>query len=327
MILTFRSSDFLSLSLNNVPLDPTTWQATRWVVSTDETFAPESLLLDTWFYGDYAGSPWTTAQALADNPNISALTLDEITFDAGVIVGELYLRLYQRDSLGIISDPGETTLSKALRPLERAWAFFFDGHVFYVMNYILQPSLIYDVATQQWYEWFTNGVSLLGSSEPYWNMFRGVVWKGRTLAADLGAPKIWEVSNSPLDEGEKAIKRLVTGFQDHRGTASVRQGSMRITARKEDPAESATLTMRFSDDGGNTWSTERTVVLGANSYAKNIEFRSLGRIRAPGRIWEISDVGGYVTIAGADADIEGIEDLEEAESAEELEPAAVEDEL
>lgn len=194
------------------------------------------------------------------------------------------------------------------RTLEKAWAFNLDGHIFYVMNFTSKSALLYDTVSKQWYEWFTKDALLFPTFLPYWNMFRGVVWQGRTLAADFETAKIWEVDpHSLLDEEDKPIQRVVTGFLPLRGSASVRQGSLRVTARKEDAAEPATLSMRFSDDNGKTWSTVRTVGLAANSYSQRVEFRSLGRVRAPGRLWEISDEGGFVNIYGADADLEGEE--------------------
>lgn len=190
---------------------------------------------------------------------------------------------------------------------DTAWAFTLDGHIFYVLNFAEQPALIYDATTEQWHRWY--GAQIIeGAAEPFWNMFRGIVWNGRVLACGLNDSKVWELDpHSFLDEETDPIERKVTGFLPHRGSASARNGAIRVTARKEVASEEAVISMRFSDDNGKTWSTPREVTLAPNSYAQNIEFRSLGRLRAPGRIWEISDTGGFVRIDGADADIEGAE--------------------
>jgi hypothetical protein len=66
--------------------------------------------------------------------------------------------------------------------------------------------------------------------------------------------------------------------------------------------------MRFSDDEGQTWSSVYSRVLIADDFDQPLRFRSLGRIRSPGRLWEISDRGGLVLIEGADADLEGDDD-------------------
>ena len=184
-------------------------------------------------------------------------------------------------------------------PLEQGWAFTYDGHVFYVLNSVLEQSLVYDLTTGQWYGWVTSG-------EIAWNMHRGTTWRGRVLGADAFSPLVWEMdAESPLDEGAVPIERVVTGFQAVRGAASVRQGSLRLTARRDDPEGSALVRMRFSDDGGRTWSRYHDVSLEPGNGRSRIEFRSLGRMRAPGRLWEFSDAGGLVRIDGVDSDVEG----------------------
>lgn len=192
------------------------------------------------------------------------------------------------------------------RTFERAWAFVLDGHVFYVLNQILDSSLLYDAITGQWCRWFGHE-GITDTTMPFWNMWRGHVWKGRVLAADFERPIIWEMDpHSHLDEEEFVAPRRVTGYLPLRGSGSMRQGALRIIARKEDAAAPATLRLRVSDDNGKTWRDSAPVVLAPSSYSQRVEFRSLGRIRAPGRVFEIEDEG-FARIEGADADLEGVE--------------------
>jgi hypothetical protein len=187
--------------------------------------------------------------------------------------------------------------------IEKAWAFVLDGHTFYVLNFKDRPALVYDVTTGQWHEWFTRDADYFPL---IWNMFRGIMWKGQIIAADASLPTVWELDpHSMLDEEVDVIRRAVTGFQPLRGSAAIRQGSLRLTARKEALDAPATIRMRFSDDAGRTWSQWREVTLLGNSVSRRIEWRSLGRLRAPGRIWEIEDAGGLVRIDGTDTDMEG----------------------
>lgn len=182
-----------------------------------------------------------------------------------------------------------------------AWAFVLDGHIFYVLNDVSGRTVVCDMRTGQWHHWYT------GAVPGKWNMFRGFMWRGRPLAVDEVSSKVWEVDpNAFLDEGVQHILRVVTGFQAVRGKASMRQGSLRLTASVGEPdLVGAVVSMRFSDNEGVAWSTPQTRVLAAGDYAQPLRFRSLGRLRAPGRIWEISDQGGLVTIEGADSDMEG----------------------
>lgn len=276
MIITLHSSAFSTEALQ----DPVLFE-TRWQIASDALFT--DILVDTWYDSD---------------------NLTEFVYD---LVDAVFVRIQHRDSFGLISEWSESlfvSVSFVRRTLETAWAFAFDGHIFYVINFIEEPALIFDITTKQWYRWYGQQ----GELEPFWNMFRGIMWHGRVLACGVQGSQVWELDpHSFLDEEATPIERVVTGFQPIRGSASQRQGSLRITARKEDAAEPATLTMRFSDDRGRTWSNPRSVLLAANSYSQRIEFRSLGRMRAPGRLWEIGDEGGFVRIDGADADLEGEE--------------------
>lgn len=183
----------------------------------------------------------------------------------------------------------------------KTWAFVLDGHTFYVMDDVSGMTLVCDLSTQQWHHWYT------GNDATVWGMLRGVTWKGRVLAVDAASSEIWELDpNSALDRSTEHIRRVVTAFQSVRGKGSIRQGSFRITASMGEPSlPDAVVSMRFSDDEGQSWSPtyERTVQAG--NFGQLLRYRSLGRIRAPGRIWEVSDTGGLLTIEGADVDVEG----------------------
>lgn len=182
-------------------------------------------------------------------------------------------------------------------PLEQGWAFVLDGHVFYVLNRVLERSLVYDLTMGQWHSWVTAG-------EAAWNMHRGVTWRGRVLGADAFSPLVWELEpESPLDEGALPIEHVVTGFLPVHGRGAVRQGSLRLMAGRDDEAPDGNLRMRFSDDGGQTWSQTYEIPVEAGAV-RRFEFRSLGRMRAPGRLWEFSDKGGLVRIDGVDTDLE-----------------------
>lgn len=259
--------------------------------------------------------------------------------------------------------------------VRKAWAFVLDGHVFYVLGQvnvvgpdgevITSGTLLCDLTTGgQWYVWKTSG-------RDFWNMHRGIMWRGRILAADNLRPIIWELNASVMNDEDDIhldIERVVTGFQPLRGSNSARQGALRATAsvgdfegthlvlvetevegvyefaetgnpdaymEESDVAgvfdivETPTLSrkraalvlygtiaiisdapvgiarMRFSDDSGKTWSRYFDILLRDGDDNQKLEWRSLGRLRAPGRLWEISDAGGLARIDGLDADMDG----------------------
>lgn len=184
---------------------------------------------------------------------------------------------------------------------EAAWAFTMDGHTFYVLNTVGPKSLVYDLTTRQWHVWYTAG-------RDYWNMFRGTNWKGRVVAADDAGPQVWELDMyTELDEGGLQIERAVTGFQPLRGRNSILAGSAHLLASVGAPSDSdSTVRLRFSNDEGVTWSEYFTVTLALDDFGQRVTFRSLGRVRPPGRLWEITDAGGLMRIDKLDVGMHGM---------------------
>lgn len=180
-------------------------------------------------------------------------------------------------------------------PLEKGWLFTLDGHVFYALNFVLGRSLIYDFTTGQWHKWYTEG-------RPFWNVFRGINWNGVAVGADAEGPQVWAVDPLSHTDNGVEVARVVSGFQPAEGPDSSQVGALRLTARGAGAEERTTVQLRFSDDGGRTWSRFYTRELLGNRPHR-IEFRSLGRVRAPGRLWEIHDAGGLVRIDGIDVDM------------------------
>lgn len=183
---------------------------------------------------------------------------------------------------------------------ERAWAFALDGHIFYVINDVEGKSYLYDVRTGQWAVWYT------GEESSTWNFQKGHTWRSRTIALEEDSDRILELDPySERDVDDQEIRRVVTAFQTARGDDAYRQGSMRVNASVGAPTVDETaVEMRFSNDGGVTWVGPFAVSLLLAEWSQRIEFRSLGRIRAPGRLWEIRDVGGLMRIDGCDQTVE-----------------------
>jgi hypothetical protein len=184
----------------------------------------------------------------------------------------------------------------------RAWAFTLDGHVFYVLGAYQGLTILFDMTTGQWCKWRTTGFD-------FWNMHRGVMWRGRVLAADDALPIVWELDPAAGDdESGGAIERVVTAFLPSRSRDRKRVGAARVTASVGD-ADAVPVYLRFSDDEGETWSQPYPVTLRLADYEQELKYRSLGAIREPGRLWEIADAGGLVRIDGLDADIDGEQDV------------------
>lgn len=182
----------------------------------------------------------------------------------------------------------------------RAWTFVLDGHVFYVLNLSEEGTFVYDVTTGQWAQFSTGGYGI-------WNMLRGLAWGVYTIGADAIQPTVWAIApDSPLDEDWRPIEHAVTGGVPARSRRGIRQDNFRMTVSAGFIGESgAVMNLRFSDDNGRTWSSPMPVSLISQDYSQEVQWLSLGALQAPGRVFEVTDVGGVIRIDDATAMFDG----------------------
>lgn len=189
--------------------------------------------------------------------------------------------------------------------VQRAWTYTLDGHTFYVLDLGGEGTFAYDVLTNTWSQFVTQG-------HVNWDMQAGVMWGNRIMACDLSSTDVWELVPAATDDqdGTLDIPHIVTGGlqtrnRDFHAVESLTvSGSMGYIGNLTNSAQS----MRYSDDQGVTWSDYFTVDLEAGDYSQEIAFRSLGSFAAPGRVFELSDLGGLIRIDGADAAIDNFDE-------------------
>lgn len=185
----------------------------------------------------------------------------------------------------------------------RAWTFTLDGHTFYVLNLGAEGTFLFDVGTRQWFNCYTLGYG-------QWNMLNGTMWGSRIVGGDSILPVVWELDpNAVLDEEWRDIQHAVTGGVQTRSRVAVSCDALRLAASVGtiDEVDGATLNLRFSDDNGKTWSDYFSIELTQGDYSGELAWRSLGSFAMPGRIFEISDIGGLIRIDGCDAFLGGFE--------------------
>jgi hypothetical protein len=208
----------------------------------------------------------------------------------------------------------------------RAWSFTLDGHTFYVLDLGQQGTFLYDMLTQKWSQFITQGYVS-------WNFTNGIMWGQRIIGGDLVTTDVWELrpGSSFFDNGATEILHVVTGgvvtrnriyhsvesfslacsvgqLQESGGTGitpspyniNCYPGQLQITP----PA----VTLAFSDDQGKTWVTMDSITLTEGDWSGEIAWRSLGSFAAPGRIFRITDNGGFLRIDGADANIDNFDE-------------------
>ncbi len=203
-------------------------------------------------------------------------------------------------------------------PVVRAWTFTLDGHDFYVLRLGNQETLVYDVATEQWYVWGSHESDL-------WRAYNGhnwlaadnqaVTYGSNVLVGDDGNGALYFLSpDEDVDddallgaEVERPFKRVVTGQITHKGYNSKRVYDVLLEGSIGDLPEEdlVTVNLSFSDDRGNTYVDAGDITLTDGDYSARANWRSLGSLTMPGRLFKITDYGALKRIDHLEALKEG----------------------
>ena len=181
----------------------------------------------------------------------------------------------------------------SLRGVDISDAFAFtyqrEGHEFYVVTFP-QANLtwVFDAATQLWHKWlsFSNG---------QFNRHRSncaAFFNGYNLVGDYQNGKIYQLDNEVYTDDGATIKRvrravhLVTDLQRQyfeELQIQFQPGVGLNTGQGSDPQ----AMLRWSNDGGSTWSSEHWTSIGKiGKYANRAIWRRLGQSRD--RIFEVA---------------------------------------
>ena len=188
-----------------------------------------------------------------------------------------------------------------------------DGHAFYVLNFpTANITWVYDVATQAWHEraGFSSGAFTRQRANNQCN-FLGTIVVGDfengniyaldlTTYADNSNPQKWLRSWRALPTGQNDLKRTA----QHTLQLDCETGVGLVTGQGSDPQ----VMMRWSDDGGHTWSNEywRSMgAIGASSW--RTYWRRLGMtVKLRDRVYEVSGTDPVkIAIVGAELTLSG----------------------
>jgi hypothetical protein len=186
-----------------------------------------------------------------------------------------------------------------------------DGHAFYVLIFpSAQTTWVYDVATQAWHEraGWDNGEFVRHRSNCQ------VVFDNEVLVGDFENGNIYAYDlnvyedNGDIQKWLRSWRALPTGTNDLKRTS---QHSLQIdcqtgvgtnTGQGSDPK----LMLRWSDDGGHTWSNEYWMSMGKiGEYFYRAIQRRLGMtLKLRDRVYEISGTDPVkIAIMGAQLDV------------------------
>jgi hypothetical protein len=171
-----------------------------------------------------------------------------------------------------------------------AWTYQLEGHEVYVISFpSIQLTWCYDVASQMWHKWlYTNN---LGQYE----RARGnccAQFQGLVLIGDYENGKIYKLDKDNYTDDGQQVRRLrraphlVADFQRQyfdELQIQFQPGVGLSTGQGDNPQ----AMLKWSDDGGSTWSNEHWVTIGAiGRYANRAIWRRLGWARD--RVFEVA---------------------------------------
>ncbi len=204
--------------------------------------------------------------------------------------------------LSFADDSGGTTGT----PTVAAWGFRLDNHRYYVIPSV---GLIYDLETGQWSEWLNESLTRLRANV-------GQNWAGMTgsltvygtdiVAGDDTTGVVWifdpNIARDDLTTtGNEAFTRVVTSMVAANGRESIPCNAVQLTCALGDPSQTgASITLETSDDLGQTWLNHGSQVVVAGDFTQVVEWRGLGLIREPGRVFRFTDDGATVRFGRAE---------------------------
>lgn len=190
----------------------------------------------------------------------------------------------------------------------RSWGFSVDGHDFYILHLPGQQTLVYDAITEEWSSWSSSGSATLHQTSGFvWNtaglvtygysqQFAGVAGDSRTGRLWLIDPALGVDQNLTTGASEPFTSTVIGGIPIE-GRNHIPCNFLRLHASRGRPnASGASVTIRISDDEGQTWFTLSPIVITSSDFTQDITWRSLGVMKIPGRLFEVSDNGAFMRI-------------------------------
>jgi hypothetical protein len=173
----------------------------------------------------------------------------------------------------------------------RAWTYQVEGHEFYVITFPnADITWVYDLATQQWHKWL-----YWDSPTATYHRHRancGIAFANKNLVGDWENGKVYSLDFDQYTDAGSPIRRLRRA--PHITTDLQRQyfeefqiqfqpGVGLTTGQGENPQ----AMLRWSNDGGSTWSNEHWTSIGRiGAYQNRAIWRRLGWSRD--RIFEVA---------------------------------------
>lgn len=193
-------------------------------------------------------------------------------------------------------------------PHVRAWTFTLDGHDYYVLRLGAIETLVYDTYAQEWYVWGSDAADL-------WRAYNGCNWQGaNAFAGGYGSNIVVgddtlgvlyfldpdaDADDDPAGSGNQVVfERIVEGQVALKGYAQVPCFGVELLGSIGDNAAdgSTSIELEYSDDRGDNYVSAGTIDVASGSSADRVNWPSLGSMKAPGRLFRVTDYGALKRI-------------------------------
>ena len=189
-----------------------------------------------------------------------------------------------------------------------AYTYQQEGHAFYVLTFpSANATWVYDVSTQAWHEraGFDNGAFMRHRSNCQCN------FEGNILVGDFENGNVYKFNldiyadNGGIQKWLRSWRALPTGANNLKRTA---QHSLQLDAETGvglnlGQGSTPEAMLRWSDDGGHTWSNEHWAQMGAiGQYGYRTIWRRLGMtLKLRDRVYEVSGTDPVkISVMGAE---------------------------
>jgi hypothetical protein len=170
-----------------------------------------------------------------------------------------------------------------------AWVYHQQGHAFYCLQVKgLDTTLVYDFSIKQWHERSFHN-SILNKKQQHKGSCH-FVFDNKNLIGDRENGNIYDLSLDYFDDfGEPQICERVSQHYDIEKQL-ISHNKLELDCEVGRGSDSPEIMMRYSDDGGFTWSAELWKTLGAvGKYKTRVEWRRLGKSRDRVYHFKVSD--------------------------------------
>jgi hypothetical protein len=172
-----------------------------------------------------------------------------------------------------------------------AYTYQIEGHEMYVVTF---PSIdltwVYDLATQQWHKWLSWDESTSTYYRHRSNCY--AFFAGKNLVGDFENGKIYSLNNAVYTDNGSTIRRLrraphLTSDLQRQFFEEFQIQFQPGVGLQNNQGEDPQAMLRWSNDGGSTWSNEHWITIGKiGRYQNRAIWRRLGWSRD--RIFEVA---------------------------------------